>query len=134
MRLKLAFSHAEDGLFRVDAFHPGMDESRTVPFFRLEYANKGEFLRLLDEAGLDAAEHIRVMRAIVALGLSPSEIVCCDDISLNEAQMLILLGGAIRSQIALPDEQRRPERPCSLFRGEVSRGAAKGRRQRAIPA
>jgi hypothetical protein len=102
MRLKLAFSHTTGDLFRVHAvpfFDVSMGESKRDPV-TIEYVDEGVFLYLLEEADLDAAQHAQVVGAIAALAVSPNTPACCEDVSVNESQLLILLNGAIRSRLA----------------------------------
>jgi hypothetical protein len=102
MRLKLAFSHTTRDLFRVHAvpfFDVSMNEGKHDPF-TIEYADEGIFLHLLEEADLGPAQYAHVVGAIAALAVSPNTPACCEGVSINESQLLMLLNGAIRSRIA----------------------------------
>lgn len=102
MRLKLAFSHTTSDLFRVHAvafFDVSMGEGKLDPI-TIEYADEGVFLHLLEEADLDPIQHAQIVGAIAALAVSPNTPACCEDVSVNESQLLTLLNGAIRSRIA----------------------------------
>jgi len=102
MRLKLAFSHTTSDLFRVHAvpfFDVSMAEDKLDPI-TIEYADEGVFLHLLEEAHFDPSQHTQIVCAIAALAVSPITPACCEDISVNETQLLILLNGAIRSRMA----------------------------------
>ena len=102
MRLKLAFSHTTGDLFRVHAvpfFDVSMSEGKHDPI-TIEYADEGVFLHLIEEADLDASQHAHIVGALAVLAVSPNTLACCEDISVNESQLLTLLNGAIRSRMA----------------------------------
>jgi hypothetical protein len=102
MRLKLAFSHTTSELFRVHAvpfFSFALNERRPDAF-TVDYADVGIFLALLDHADVYPIQHANIVGSIAALAISPRIPASCEDVSFDDAQLLILLKGAIRSRIA----------------------------------
>ena len=102
MRLKLVFSHTSSGLFRVHAvpfFDVSTSEDKYDPT-TIEYADELVFLNSVEEADLDPLVYARIAGTIAALAVSLNRPACCEDISITESQLAILLNGAIRSRIA----------------------------------
>jgi hypothetical protein len=101
MRLKLAFTRGPAGVLRVHAV-PLYESSKTGRggrHFLASYANEGVFLSLLEQADIDPI-HAHIVESVGTLALSPGTLVYCDDVSLDERQLLILLNGAIRRRTA----------------------------------
>ena len=101
MRLKLAFSHARSDRFRVHAI-PLIERTKRChgrEHFIVEYADEGVFLDLIDQADVDPAQQAHIILSIAALDVSPDTPACCEDVCLDGPQLLILLNGAIQSQI-----------------------------------
>ena len=101
MRLKLAFSHASTHRFRVHAI-PLIERTKKChgqEHFIVEYADERAFLDLVDQADVDPTLQAHIILSIAALDVSPNTPACCEDVSLDGPQLLILLNGAIQSQI-----------------------------------
>ena len=103
MDLKLSFTRTTDDIFRVHAIplFDGRLKERRRDAFTVEYADEDVFLRLLEEVDLDPIQHAEIVGTIAALALCPNTPACCEDISVDESQLLILLNGAIRSRMGL---------------------------------
>ncbi len=84
---------------RVSVFDGAPNAQKPRCIYR-EYADEDVFLCLLDQVDLDPTEHAQVVGAIAALAVMPWMPGCCEDISLDEAQLIVLLKGVIHSRVA----------------------------------